>query len=31
MRSPRDKNVPEVSWDHLLEILFHHILQKVKG
>ena len=27
----RDKNFPEASWDHLLETLFHYILQKVKG
>jgi hypothetical protein len=31
MRSPRDENLPEASWGHLLGTLFHHILQKVKG
>jgi len=31
MSDPRDKNFPQASQEHLLEPLFHHILQKVKG
>jgi hypothetical protein len=31
IRRPGDKNSPEASQEHLLETLFHHILQKVRG